>query len=341
MTKLLHILLLTLLLSGCSSSHRNSSDLLLFENRAYPHAVLHDGMYYLTLESDRKGIVEIWASPTVEGLADGEYKVITDIPANVSSDIYSPELHRIADRWYIYFEADDGTNTDTHQLYVIENSSPDPMKGTWQLHGPIITNDEWNFGLHPTTFILDGRQYLLWSGWPKRRVESETQCIYIAEMASPWTLKSGRVMISMPEYEWERQWINPDGSRSAYPIFVNENPEVLLSPDGKRVVVAYSASGIWTVFTTLGLLYAKVGDDLLDPASWVKEPEPFFRFPEESGIEAVSNISLVPSDDDEHPWVIYQCRVKDDETHTHHAIKARRISWSEKSLPVFTSPEGE
>ena len=71
----------------------------------------------------------------------------------------------------------------------------------------------------------NGQLYLLWSGWPERRHETETQCIYIARMENPWTTSSNRVMISLPDHEWERQWINPDGHRSAYPIYVNENPE--------------------------------------------------------------------------------------------------------------------
>ena len=31
-------------------------------------------------------------------------------------------------KWYIYCAADDG-NIDNRQIYVLENESPDPMKG--------------------------------------------------------------------------------------------------------------------------------------------------------------------------------------------------------------------
>ena len=72
-------------------------------------------------------------------------------------------------------------------------------------------------GIQATTFEHKGVRYLAWSGWPKRRTNAETQCIYIARMKDPWTLDSPRVLISKPEYEWERQWVNPDGSRYGLP----------------------------------------------------------------------------------------------------------------------------
>ena len=178
------------------------------------------------------------------------------------------------------------------------------MDGPWPHHH----NDEWNFGIHPTSLTVGQKQFLLWSGWPKRRLESETQCIFIAEMENPWTLKSRRVMISMPQYEWERQWINPDGSRSAYPIFVNENPQAFISPDNRNVVVAYSASGIWTVFNTLGMLYAPIGSDLLDPKSWTKLPEPQFIPDDNSGIFGTSNVSIVASHSKDKQYLLYQAK---------------------------------
>ena len=105
--------------------------------------------------------------------------------------------------------------------------------------------------------------YLLWSGWPNRRIGSETQCIYIARMENPWTLATKRVMISQPEYEWERQWINPDGGRTAYPIYVNESPQYFHSKDNQTVIVYYSASGCWSPYYCTGMLTADADSDLL------------------------------------------------------------------------------
>lgn len=282
----------------------------------------------------------LFSASSVDGLRDDPGKFIWSPRAGEMKNIYAPEIHRIREKWYIYFEADNGETTDTHQLYVLENPASDPMTGEWTLHGPIVTTDEWNFGLHPTTFSHSGRQYLLWSGWPKRRAEAETQCIYIAEMENPWTLKSDRVMISSPEYEWERQWINPDGSRTAYPIYVNENPQAIISPDGGRIAVAYSASGIWTDYLTLGLLWADSRSNLLDSSSWHKMPEPLFRAPEESGVFGTSNISVVKSEKGGKPVYLmaYEEKYKNEQGQTYNRILWKEIYWNDKGLPEFGKP---
>ena len=102
------------------------------------------------------------------------------IPPRVCHNLWAPEIHRINDKWYIYYAADDG-NTDNHQIYVLENDARTPMEGTFKQKGPIMTNQEWNWGIHASTFVHNGVQYLIWSGWPKRRIMEETQCIYIAK----------------------------------------------------------------------------------------------------------------------------------------------------------------
>lgn len=260
----------------------------------YPSVAYRDGIYYLTGQG---ADIRIYKSADIDSLGSAPPVTVWEGPANGMHNIWAPFLMNMDGKWYVYFEADDGLNTDDHELYVIENPSADPTEGEWTLHGPIITGADWNFGIHPSSFIIGGKQYLLWSGWENRRTETETQCLFIAEMENPWTLRSPRVMISRPEKEWERQWINPDGTRSAYPIFVNENPEAIVSPDGKKVSIVYSASGIWTLYATLGMLTADAGSNLLDPASWTKSEEPLRLQKGEEPMTSISNISTLQTSD--------------------------------------------
>lgn len=329
------------LILATSCSERDSAgqpSTILMGQGSYPFATVYGDTYYFIIQSSRGDSINLHATPDLRNLAAGECKTIVTSAQSGMCNIWSPELHRIDDKWYIYFEADDGLNTDNHQVYAYENPNVDPMKGEWTLRGPIITNAEWNFGIHPTTFTVGGRQYLLWSGWPKRRTESETQCIYIAEMENPWTPRSDRVMISSPVYEWERQWINPDGSRSAYPIYVNENPEVLISPDGRYVVVAYSASGIWTEFNALGILYARADSDLLDKRNWTKLTEPQFVPEEGSGLFGTSNISLVPRvEPDGTQLMVYQAKYYTP-TERIYDVRLKKISWNDEGLPELGKP---
>ena len=308
----------------------------MFEQGAYPYVVSHEDTYYYTMQSTMADTIELFAVKDLLHLKQNTGKIIWTSTKCEMYHIWSPELHRINNSWYIYFELDNG-NTDNHQLYVLENQSDDPMEGEWTLRGPIITDLECNFGIHPTSVIVDGRQYILWSGWQKQRTETETQCIFIAEMENPWTLKSERVLISKPEFEWERQWINPDGSRSAYPIFVNENPQAYVSPSGKNVVVTYSASGIWTIFNSLGMLYAPVGSNLLDAKSWIKSTEPLFTNIPNSDIFGTSNVSIVSTHDSSTTYMLFQAKRHDNE-HVVSGIRMKRIEWDERGLPIFGQP---
>lgn len=273
---------------------------------ADPSAVFHNGMYYYTHETGER--ISLWAVPDITDMPHAVRKEVwtPKVPAN-SYNLWDPEVRCINGKWYIYFAADDG-NTDNHQLYVIENDSPDPMEGEFHMKGAIMTNPEWNWGIHPTTFEHKGQLYLLWSGWPSRRINTETQCIYIARMKDPWTLDSERVMISQPEYEWERQWVNPDGSRTAYPIYVNEGPQYFHSKDQRTLIVYYSASGCWSPYYCIGMLTADADSDLLDPASWKKSDVPVFEQDSENGIYGPGSPSFIPSPDGTEWYMLYHAR---------------------------------
>ena len=297
---------LTAFIISCQSKQdQQPQDALVIQQVGYPQAILHDGKYYFTIQSMGGDSVELFCTTDLTQLEQGQRRTLWSAPRDTMTHFWSPEIHRINNKWYLYFEGDDG-NTDNHHLFVMECQGDDPMTGDFILKGPIETHAEWNYGIHPTILQLpSGDLYLLWSGWPKRRAETETQCIYIAQMENPWTLRSQRVMISMPEYEWERQWINPNGNRSAYPIYVNENPEAFLSTDGQQVIVLYSASGIWTVYTALGMLTAPVTANLLDSTSWTKNPEPMIM-PDVSAQTSISNVYLVPSTDGQSSLLLYE-----------------------------------
>ena len=325
--------LLCVLMSACTKSSPNH-DVLLFEHGSYANAIKHGDTYYYTMRTDGEKRITLWASNSLADIAQGQTKDVW--PPKGADSIYhvwAPEIFFINNKWYIYFECDDG-NTDNHHIYVLENPSADPMKGRFVLKDTLRTNREWNYGLHPTTFFCRGKQYLLWSGWPKRRNDVETQCIYIASMKNPWTVSSERTMVSEPIYEWERQWINYDGSRTPYPIYVNENPQATLSADGSKVIIYYMASGCWTTFSTLGMAWAYTSDNLLDSHSWHKSSEPLFIENLGDSIARPCDISIVASGDDAHPYLIYDSKTMHNHT-LYTSVRMRTISWGKDGLLDF------
>lgn len=319
-------------MSACHSVGANEfTDEKIMDRVGYPQAIFHDGNYYFTMQSLGSDSVILFRTPDLTKLSEAESRTVWSTQRDTMQHFWSPEIHNINDKWYLYFEGDDG-NTDNHHLFVMECEDADPMKGQFVMRGELETRAEWNYGIHPNVLQLpSGELYLLWSGWPKRRAETETQCIYIARMENPWTISSDRAMISKPEYEWERQWINPDGNRSAYPIFVNENPEAFVSPDGEHVVVLYSASGIWTVYTSLGMLTAPAKANLLDKDAWTKASEPLLQ-PDSTTQVCVSNVYIVPSPDGQSSQMIYEKKRREHGNIVRDTY-LRPISWSSTGIP--------
>ncbi|WP_108820954.1 family 43 glycosylhydrolase [Dysgonomonas sp. Marseille-P4361] len=308
---------------------------------ARPWATFYNGEYFYLQDADDRII--LWRTNDITNIKNAPSKEIW-IPKdkNSASHLWAPELHRIDGKWYIYFAADDG-NTDNHQLYVIENEAEDPFEGEFIMKGRIKTDKEDNWAIHPSVFKHKEELYLIWSGWQTRRIETETQCIYIAKMENPWTLASERVLISKPEYEWERQWINPDGSKTGYPIYVNEDPQCYYTKDKNKILIYYAASGTWTPYYAVGLLAADSNSDLLDAKSWTKSEIPVFIQNIENQVFATGTPCFIPSPDGEETYFLYQARSIEKEpygslpasTMDTRSPRLQKMEWDEDGVPIL------
>jgi len=182
---------------------------------------------------------------------------------------------------------------------------------------------------------------MTWSGWQSRRVTIENQCIYIAKMKNPWTLASDRVLLSKPEYEWERQWINPDGSKTAYTIYVNEAPQFFHSKNKDKIYIFYSASGLWTPFYAIGKLTADANSDLLNPSSWKKLKRPVFKQAQQGHIFQSGIFKLFPSPDGKEYYMLYHARRIPNEPPgalDSRSPRLQKIEWSDDGTPYFGVP---
>lgn len=343
-------LILLIVLSSCDSfkpKAEESKGQITFNNpilsdATKPWAVFHEGFYYYMHGKENK--IVLWKTKDITDLKNASHKIIwTPKDASRAHHIWGPEIHFINGKWYVYFEADDG-NTDNHQVYVIENSSKDPFEREFVFKGHISTDKDNNWAINPNVLKLKSGLYMTWSGWQSRRVEVEHQCIYIAKMKNPWTLDSERVLLSKPEFEWERQWINPDGTKTAYTIYVNESPQFFQSKFHDKVYIFYSASGWWTPFYALGQLTADANSDLLDPKSWVKSKRPVFKHSQENAAYSTGNCSFLPSPDGTEYYLLYSARKIECEpigSRDSRTARLQRIEWSEDGSPYFGVPVPE
>ena len=304
-----------------------------------PWALWYNGKYYY-MNTMQDSLV-LWVTNDITELKSAPKKTIW-IPRELSNskNLWAPEIHRINGKWYVYYAADNG-NTDNHQIYVLENENENPFDGKFEMKGRISTDKNNNWAIDASVFEHKGSLYMVWSGWQTRRVVEETQCIYIARMSNPWTLASERILISKPDLEWEKHWINKNGSTPSYKIQVNEGPQPLTSSTGKFIHIVYSASGCWTPYYTLGLLTASKDADLLDVKSWTKNPKPLFGQSPKNSVYGPGHNSFFKSPDGTEDYVLYHAR--DTETDPPgkgdtRTPRAQKISWDKNDYPVFGVP---
>ncbi|WP_347549145.1 family 43 glycosylhydrolase [Pseudalkalibacillus hwajinpoensis] len=304
------------------------------KQRADPWIYKHsDGYYYFTASVPEYDRIEIRKSRTIEGL-DAAEPVTAWIKYDeglLSANIWAPEIHYIEGKWYIYFAAARSTETNNglfdHRMYVLENSSPDPIEGEWKEKGKIKTKWE-SFALDATTFEHQGTRYLV---WPQKDPDIKGNSnLYISVMKNPWTLSGEQVMIATPEYEWEK-----------IGFLVNEGPAVIKR--NGMVFITYSASATDHHYC-MGLLFASEDSDLLQSEAWTKHSEPIFQTNEQTSQYGPGHNSFTVSEDGKHDVLIYHARnykeiegdpLYDPNRHT----RAQIFNWNDKGWPAFGNPE--
>ena len=133
MKLILNIFLITLV-SNLSLAQSKTFINPILPSGADPWCIEVGGYYYYT--NSMNDSLVLWKAKNITELSKAKRKTIWIPPAGTSysRELWAPELHFIDHKWYMYFAADDGKN-DHHRIYVLENSSPDPLNGTWQFKG--------------------------------------------------------------------------------------------------------------------------------------------------------------------------------------------------------------
>jgi len=287
---------------------------------ADPFVVQHDGSYLLVRSSGSS--VRIDKADRLEDIhsSDPASTTITawTAPAgtNYSHEIWAPELHQIEGKWYIYVAASDGNN-ETHRMYVLERDHPDPF-GPYTFKGKIAdSTDRW--AIDGTVLQWQDKLYFVWSGWPG--TVNVQQNLYIAEMSSPWTISSRRVLISSPSAAWERHGLP-----------INEGPEALIHEG--RLHIIYSGSGFWRHEYALGRLTYDGTGSLLEAANWGKAPAPVFK--QAGNIVGTGHASFTKSPDGTQDWIVYHAHR--DPSNSARDILMQPFTYFADGTPNFGTP---
>lgn len=244
--------------------------------RADPYVYKHDnGIYYFTASLPEYNGIALRKAESLEALAISEEVMIwrKHEKGPMSAHIWAPELHYINNKWYIYFAAGEVEDVWKIRPYVLECTGQDPIHDLWIERGKLqcADDDEFSFqafSLDVTIFKNNGNYYCVWA--EKVSVGKQISNLYIAQMESPVKLKTVQVLLSTPDYDWERKG-----------FWVNEGPAVI-HRNGK-IFLTYSASETGIDYC-MGMLSIDENANILDPKEWVKKRNPVLQSNERIGI---------------------------------------------------------
>lgn len=314
-------------------------------DRADPYVTKgSDGYYYFTASypmygaNDKEGYdrIILRRASTIEGLKDAEEKVIWDESESDSAFrfIWAPEIHEINGKWYVYFAASGQSNNVWDiNCHVIACDGKDPYNDTWTDKGKFMSNDTdkfpfTGFSLDMTYFECNGRHYVCWAQ------NGGNSNVYLGEINpdEPWKLISNSMLLTKPEYYWEK-----------VSIPVNEGPSAMIH-DGK-IFMAFSASATGPEYC-IGLMYADVTADLLDIKSWTKLDKPLLTSEDLIGEYGPGHNSFVQ--DENGDWVfVYHSRDEkcykgecgygneDPLYDPCRSARVRYVKWDENGMPIL------
>ncbi|EJD38234.1 glycoside hydrolase family 43 protein [Auricularia subglabra TFB-10046 SS5] len=292
-------------------SGTNADPWIIFNNDWYYYVNVADGGLKMRKSQDLTnwnidGVV-VWKAPS-------QYK-----------NIWAPELHLIRGAWYIYVAMDNGENKN-HRMYVFKGrSATDPMQ-PFDFVGQITSSDN-NWAIDGTVmqYTPNGKLYFIWSGW-KDSSSGNEQNLYIAEMSSPTTINSTRVLLHEPKPSWQRT-----GSSG-----INEGPTALVN--GKRWFIVYSAAGSWSDNYCLALMGIDGGKDPLKASNW-------WRL-DDRPVMWSSSVAFGPGhasftvDRAGTPHVVYHANEKSGTGWSGRSVRTQSFKWNTDGSPWLPTPVG-
>ena len=299
--------------------------------RADPYVLKHtDGFYYFTATVPSYDKLVIRRAASLTELPDAEeVEIWHKHESGVQSEhIWAPELYYLDGTWYMYYSASDKDDVWELRPYVLMCEGQDPLKDKWIELGKMKRADDdpfsfEQFSLDATVFENHGKRYYVWA--EKVGVGKQISNLYIAEMERPDKLKTVQVLLTSPDYDWERVG-----------FWVNEGPAVL-KRNGK-IFLTYSASETGICYC-MGLLSIDENEDLLDPRKWRKERYPVLKSDESRGIYGPGHNSFT-FDEEGNDIMVYHARTEAEiignplYNPNRHA-NLMKIRWGEDGYPIF------
>lgn len=303
------------------------------QQRADPYMYRHkDGIYYFTASVPEYDRIILRSADAVKDLQTAKEHVIwkRHDSGEQSGYIWAPEIHYLHGSWFFYYAAGEKEDEWKIRPYVLQCTGQDPIRDTWTELGRLQPADQdpfafRGFSLDATVFEHKREYYLVWAEktGPGRQISH----LYLAKMESPWKLATEHVLLSTPDYDWERRG-----------FWVNEGPAVL--KHNGRIYLTYSASDTGSNYC-MGMLSIDEDEDVMDPRAWKKRRKPVLSTDETKNIYGPGHNSFVKGEDEVTDYCIYHAReygeingnpLFDPNRHT----MLMKVRWDAKGEPVFS-----
>lgn len=302
------------------------------EQRADPYVCRHtDGTYYFTASVPAYDRIVLRSAGTLTGLRNAKEITVwvKHEKGEQSIHIWAPEIHNVNGEWYIYYAAGDQADVWEIRPYVLHCKGKDPMKDEWEEMGRMqaAKGDPFSFhafSLDATIFENKGTYYYIWA--EKTGVGRQISNLYIAKLEKPNQLATAQVLLTTPDYDWER-----------VDFWVNEGPAIL--KHGGKIYMTFSASSTGACYC-MGMMYADENADLLDPHIWTKLRYPVLKTDAEAGIYGPGHNSFVKAEDGRTDLCVYHARPYDEITGdplydpNRHAM-VMKVEYDTEDFPVF------
>ena len=299
--------------------------------RADPYIYRHtDGQYYFTASVPEYDRIVLRSSNPLEGLKEAKEKTlwVKHESGDMSRHVWAPEIHYLDGKWYIYFAASREDDIWRLRPYVLECLGENPMEDEWVERGKIqrSADDIYSFdsfSLDATIFENKGERYYVWAEKVSGGIGISN--LYIARMQSPLKLDTAQILLTTPDYDWER-----------VDIWVNEGPSVI-KHDG-MIYLTYSASATGECYC-MGMLSIPEDADLLDPRAWIKEKKPILSSCPEKGFYGPGHNCFTKLSDGRDVCVFHARTYKDIEGDplydpNRHTM-LMEVKWSADGKPIF------
>ena len=289
-----------------------------------------DGKYYFTATVPSYDKIVLRRADSLAELPEAEeVELWHKHESGVQSEhVWAPELYYLDGKWYIYYSASDKDDIWALRPYVLMCEDEDPITGKWVELGKMKRADDdpfsfEEFSLDATVFENHGKRYYVWA--EKVGIGKKISNLYIAEMERPDKLATVQVLLTGPDYDWER-----------IGFWVNEGPAVI-KRNGK-IFLTYSASETG-IYYCVGMLSIDENEDLLDPRKWKKERYPVLGTDESLRIYGPGHNSFTV-DEEGNDIMVYHARTEAEiegnplYNPNRHA-QLMKVQWGEDGYPLF------